>query len=189
MLNFLKKNYGNILFAALIVLLVVPQTRMSIQIFLQRMFSASPKEIAESERKTITNYYWQLLSVDNKSENFSNSKDKVIILNFWATWCPPCVAELPSLQKLYDKFGDRVSFYFVSNEDASILKNFLIKRGYNLPVYIEQTQAPEVLQSTALPTTFVISHTGKIVMRKTGAAKWNSSSVHSLLSELLAAQK
>lgn len=185
-MKFLRKHYGNILFAILIILLLVPATRMPIQVFFQRLFSGSPKAIAEAERQSVTDYSWQLLTIDNKPENISEAKGKVVVLNLWATWCPPCVAELPSLQKLYDKYGDRVSFYFVSNEDATTLKAFLLKKGYKLPVYIEQSQSPEVLQSSALPTTFVISKTAKIVMRKTGAAKWNSSSVHQLLDELLA---
>lgn len=187
-MKFLSKHYGNIIFAILILLFLIPATRMPIQVFFQRLFSGSPKAITEAERQTVTDYSWQFLTIDNKPENFSDAKGKVIVLNLWATWCPPCVAELPSLQKLYDKYGDRVSFYFVSSENVTTLKTFLTKKGYKLPVYIEQSQSPDVLQSSALPTTFVISKTGKIAMRKTGAAKWNSSSVHRLLDELLKAQ-
>lgn len=188
-MKFLHKHYGNILFSILILLLLIPATRMTIQVFFQRLFSGAPKAITENKRETIADYSWQLLSIDNKLENFSDAKDKVIVLNFWATWCPPCVAELPSLQKLYDRYGNRVSFYFVSNEDATTLKTFLSKKGYKLPVYIEKSQSPDILQSSALPTTFVISKTGKIAMRKTGAAKWNSSSVHRIIEELLTEQK
>jgi peroxiredoxin len=92
---------------------------------------------------------------------------------------------MPSLQSLYNDYGKRVDFYFVSTEEASVLQQFLTRKKYSFPVYIEKTAAPAVLQSSALPTTFVISKTGKIVMKETGAADWNSNKVRKLLDELL----
>ncbi|MBI5857198.1 MAG: TlpA family protein disulfide reductase [Sphingobacteriales bacterium] len=185
-MQFLKKNYGNLVLVLIIVLLLIPQTRLHIQVFLQRLISGTPKVISESERKSLSDYSWQLRSPDGKSVDFSISKNKVAIVNFWATWCPPCIAEMPSLQNLYNEYGDKVDFYFVSNEKPETLIKFLQVRNYSLPVYIEQSSAPAILQSETLPTTFVISKTGKIIIRKAGAAKWNSNSVHQHLEQLLA---
>src|SRR5690606_41996773 len=53
--------------------------------------------------------------IDSTEIYFSQSKGKVAMVNFWATWCPPCVAEMPSFQKLYDAYGDKVDFYFVTS--------------------------------------------------------------------------
>ncbi len=123
--------------------------------------------------------------MDGGTANFSEAKGKVIVLNFWATWCPPCVAEMPSFQKLYDDFGNEVEFYFVSQEEEGPLKRFLEKKGYDLPVYRSLSYIPEQLVSNSLPTTYVISKSGDIVVEKTGAADWNTEGFRQLLRELL----
>src|SRR5690606_6035061 len=150
--------------------------RKPLQVAANRIFAGSPKELAEEKREILTDYHWRLNHLDGSSANFAAAEGKVIILNFWATWCPPCVAEMPSFQKLYDDYGDRAAFYFVSQEEEEPLKRFLEKRGYSLPVYRSLTRIPEQLVSNSLPTTFVISASGEILVRKTGAADWNTRS-------------
>lgn len=185
-MQFIKKQGSNILFVLLIALLLIPQTRLPIQVFIQRLFSSAPGTISKEKQDTLTAYNWPLLLLDGQPVDFSSSSGKVIVLNSWATWCPPCLAEMPSLQSLYNDYGNKVDFYFVSTEEASVLQQFLTRKNYSFPVYIETTAAPAVLQSSALPTTFVISKTGKIVMKETGAADWNSNKVRRLLDELTA---
>lgn len=124
--------------------------------------------------------------MDSEEINFSQSEGKVAIVNFWATWCPPCVAEMPSFQKLYDDYGQQVDFYFVSSENADKLNRFIGKHDYDLPVYLQTYQAPGQLQSNALPTTYVISKSGEIAIRETGAADWNSKKMREILDALLA---
>src|SRR5690606_8413203 len=101
-MNFLKKHWSNLLFFALLILLVFPQTRMPIQVFVQRLISFSPSEKSVEEREILQDYNWNLQQLNSKEINLSQSKGKVAIVNFWATWCPPCIAEMPSFQKLYD---------------------------------------------------------------------------------------
>ena len=184
-MKFLKKNWSNLLFGAFIVLLIIPQTRMPIQIFIQRIISFSPSEIDEEDREQLSNYDWNLRNLQAENINFSNSEGNVIIINFWATWCPPCVAEMPELQELYNNYGDRVDFYFISNEKPETINYFFDKKGYDLPAFNQIEHAPIQLESTSLPTTYLISKSGKIVMRKTGAASWNSDKVHRVLDNLL----
>lgn len=183
--SFLKRHGSNILFVLVIILMIIPQTRTPIQIALNRIFAFSPSEISEEKREVLSNYDWKLNKLEGGTTNFSETRDKVIVLNFWATWCPPCVAEMPSFQKLYDDYGDRIEFYFVSQEEEEPLRKFLLKRGYDLPVYRSLTRIPEQLVSNSLPTTFVISRSGEIVVEKTGAADWNTEAFRKLLQELL----
>ena len=185
-MQFIKKQWSNILFVLLIALLLIPQTRLPIQVFIQRLFSGVPEMINKEKQDTLTEYHWPLQSLDGKPVDFSSSSGKVIVLNSWATWCPPCLAEMPSLQSLYNDYGNKVDFYFVSTQEASVLQQFLTRKKYSFPVYIETTAPPALLQSSALPTTFVISKTGKIVMKETGAADWNSNKVRRLLDALAA---
>ena len=158
---------------------------MPIQIFIQRIISFSPSEIDEEDREQLSNYDWNLRNLQAENINFSSSEGNVIIINFWATWCPPCVAEMPELQELYNNYGDRVDFYFISNEKPETINYFFDKKGYDLPAFIQIEYAPFQLESTSLPTTYLISKSGKIVMRKTGAASWNSDKVHQVLDDLL----
>jgi len=184
-MKFLKKNWSNLLFGIFILAMIIPQTRMPIQVFLQRIISFSPSEIDKEDRTLLKDYNWNLTHLDSGTINLSKSEGKVVLINFWATWCPPCVAEMPELQELYDTYGDRVDFYFITNEAPNTINFFLEKKGYDLPVYLQTEPSPKVLASSSLPTTYVISKSGEIVMRKTGAASWNSDSVHEVLDGLL----
>jgi len=184
-MSFIKKQWSNILFGVFIVLMIIPQTRMPIQIFIQRFISFSPSEISQEDRATLKDYNWNLVELNSERTNFSQSEGKVILINFWATWCPPCVAEMPELQELYNEYGDQVDFYFVTNEKPETVNFFLEKKGFELPVFIQIEKSPKVLESSSLPTTYLISKSGEIVMRKTGAASWNSDKVHSVLDALL----
>lgn len=186
MKRFLKKHYGNIIFALVIGLLLIPQTRLPILVIVQRLLAGAPREISPEKRDAVSSYQWPLLDLNGQPVNFSAAAGNVTILNYWATWCPPCLAEMPSLQKLFNKYGQMVQFYCVSNETGVKLRRFMERQSYSLPVYIETAPPHALLQSSSLPTTFVISKTGKIAMRTTGAANWNSGKVHRLLDTLLA---
>jgi thiol-disulfide isomerase/thioredoxin len=117
---------------------------------------------------------WRLYNLRGDLLTMDVFRGKVIFLNFWATWCPPCVAELPEIAGAYEKHGDHVVFLLVTSEEPEKVTAFLKKRGYDLPVYFTAGPAPRTLDATALPTTFIISKEGKIVSRKTGAANWDS---------------
>ena len=185
MKKFLRKHYSNILFAILLALLIIPQTRLPIQVFVLRILSSSPSESKSGTSIPLTDYSWNLLSIDHQSVNFSRSRGKVVLVNHWATWCPPCLAEMPEMQRLYDRYGKQVDFYFVSTESIPTLEQFLQKKNYDLPVYQEQSSTPGLISTQTLPTTFVLSKSGRIVMQHTGAADWDSKTVHELLDRLL----
>ncbi len=184
-MEFLKKNWGNMLFLVAMVALFVPQTGTPIRVFVQRLIATSPNEVEINNREKLLDYNWQLSNAEDKFENLQQSKNKVVLINMWATWCPPCLAEMPSLQKLYENFGDRVDFYFVSSEEKSVLQQFASKKGYTFPIFSESTTIPKILSTEALPTTYLISKTGEIVIKETGAADWNSEEIRNLLDKLL----
>ena len=166
--------------------MIIPQTRMPIQVFVQRLISFSPSENSVADREVLEDYNWSLQELNAAEINFSQSKGKVVIVNLWATWCPPCVAEMPSFQKLYNSYGDKVDFYFVTSEKPEKIEKFMLKNEYSLPIFIQKYEAPKQLQSQALPTTFLISKSGEIVIKEEGAADWNSAKMQTLLDKLLA---
>lgn len=185
--QFFKKHWSNIVFAIAIVLLLIPQTGTPIKVAFNKLFAFSPGQLDNDQQTQLDTYNWPLKTLSGQEVNLAISKDKVVLINLWATWCPPCIAEMPSLQTLYDSFGDRVDFYLVTNEDPAKVQAFINKKGYTFPVYIQQYSAPETLVSTALPTTYVIDKNAMVVIKETGAANWNAESVQELLQALLVA--
>lgn len=172
------KKYNNLLFLGVIALILfVPSIRMPVQVVLNRLFSFSPSELAEEEQEVLTDWDWELMNHQGERRSFSASKGKVVFVNFWATWCPPCVAELPDLQELYNDYKDEVDFYFVTNESTERVSQFLNKNGYAIPVYYPLSSPPKLLESSALPTSFLFSPKGIMNRKKTGAADWNSADV------------
>ena len=99
-------------------------------------------------------------------ESLSLYKNKVIFLNFWATWCPPCRNEMPHIQELYEEYGENkkdVIFIGVNNESQQSMSQFLENNNYSFPVVTDSTE--EVLEKyriRAFPTTFIIGKDGKI---------------------------
>lgn len=181
-----KSQRNNILIIGVLLLLIIPQTRKPIQIGINKAVALfSPSVVSEDNRKTLVNYHWQLLSHKDTDFNLIEAKEKVVFINLWATWCPPCIAEMPSMQKLYDDYKDKVTFLFVSNEDSSVVTSFLERKEYNLPSYKPVSEIPKELFSKSIPATYILNKEGKIVVNKKGAANWNSNSVRSLLDTLL----
>lgn len=183
MLKFLKKHWSNILILALIALLIVPQTRLPIQIFVNRVISFDPSVLEDDQ--TITDYQWRLQTLAGETVNFSESKKEVILINFWATWCAPCIAEMPDFQALYKDYGQQVDFYFVTSDSKSSIKKFMRENTYAFPVYFAMEKEPNVLIGQQLPTTFLIDKKGNIVIKEFGTADWNSEAMRKILDGLL----
>ncbi|NNL15980.1 MAG: TlpA family protein disulfide reductase [Flavobacteriaceae bacterium] len=181
-----KSRIRNTIFVVIIALMIIPQTRTPIQTFIQKGIAMiSPSVIKEGKRKALNSYNWQLLDLEGSTISFNKSKDNVVLINFWATWCPPCIAEMPSLHKLYDDYKDKVDFYFVSNEEEEVLNKFLKKNDYDFKVQIPKTKYPEAFDVSSIPRTFLIDKKGNIVIDKTGAANWNSDKVRATIDALL----
>lgn len=182
----LKKKISNGVFFTFVLLLLIPATRTQIQIFLTRYISFSPSVVSEESRELLDTYQWSLKGINTQDLNFTAAKDKVVLVNFWATWCPPCIAEMPSMQKLYDRYKDKAEFVFVSNEVDSVLHKFMRTKNYDFPIYRAISNTPPLLYGTSLPTTYLLDQKGNVVIKKEGAADWNSSSVHETIDALLA---
>jgi len=185
----LWQKAGDILFWLLIVLFLIPGPRKAILTTVNRalLHVKAPRVIKEENQDQLSDmdYNWILAWGKNEPYYFSNLRDKVIIVNFWATWCPPCVAEMPEIQSLYMKYGDRVAFILVTNEQQEVVEAFMEKNKYLLPVFYMASEPPAALSFSAFPTTFIISRDGRIVSRKTGAVNWDSRATHRILDDLL----
>lgn len=102
-------------------------------------------------------------------------KGKPIILNFWASWCGPCKAELPDFQAAYDKYGEDVEFILLNmtdgrQETVDTARKFMEKEGYTMPLYFDtlDMQGAYTYGVNAIPTTFFISAEGELMAYASG---------------------
>lgn len=182
-----KSKIKNLIFLAIIVVLIIPQTRKPIQVLLQKgvMLIRKPSIDKNKTSTKLTDYNWNLIDGSNASYNLQEAKGKVVLINFWATWCPPCIAEMPSLQKLYNDYNNKVVFLFVSNEELIDITPFLEKKQYAFEVYRPTSNYPDIFDVTSIPRTFLIDREGNIIIDETGATNWNSETVRSTIDGLL----
>ena len=116
----------------------------------------------------------KLMDMEGNTTSLAALKGKVIFLNFWATWCPPCVAEMPSIDKLHEEMGDEVAFVMLSlDEDFEKAKAFDKRKGYGLPIYAPASNLPAMYQSSAIPTTYVIDANGNLALTHKGMADYS----------------
>ena len=124
--------------------------------------------------QTKMDYNWRVRALDGKELDLGKTKGKIIFINFWATWCPPCVAEMPSIQRLYDVIkSEEIHFMCVSDEDKTKVSKFVKERGFTFPIYTLVGEKPQVLRTRGIPATFIISQDGQIVFKHVGGAKWD----------------
>lgn len=133
-------------------------------------------EVVQSDQKS-ANYNLPLLTLDGKNSSLADFKGETIFLNFWATWCPPCIAEMPNIQSLYDELSEEKNIRFVMvslDEDHQKATNYIDRKDYTMPVYFLNGRKPGSYNSTVVPTTYVISPEGNIVLERRGMANYHS---------------
>lgn len=141
----------------------------------------------EEEEMIKAAYDFKLVDENDKILDVESLRGKTIFINIWATWCPPCVAEMPSINALYQDFKDRddVVFLMISNDkEFQTAKDWMDAKELDLPIYQLATVLPDVYETGFVPSTFVISPKEKIVVRKTGMANYDSKRFRKLLNRL-----
>lgn len=127
----------------------------------------------------------KIIDADGNITSLSALKGKVIFLNYWATWCPPCIAEMPNIVKLHKHLGNEVAFVMLSfDKDFEKAKNFNAKKGYELPIYAPASKIPAIIASSSLPTTYIIDKDGNLAFTHKGMANYNSSEFKKFLKSL-----
>lgn len=116
-------------------------------------------------------------SEDGELLDISAKKGEIYFINFWATWCPPCRAEMPSINALSSKIKNKNDIHFimvdVDNKISSSVK-FMKKHSYQLKVYSAESAIPEHIFNGTLPTTIIIGPKGTIVYKQTGMADYDN---------------
>nr|WP_294907964.1 TlpA disulfide reductase family protein [uncultured Lacibacter sp.] len=137
-----------------------------------------PKNDQQSKTTTISQvktdlYKVKLSSLDGKPIDLSQYEGKTVFLNFWATWCKPCIQEMPSIANAMKKVNkDEVVFLFASTEEADEIKLFQERMPF--PFHYVKVENFETLDIMTIPTTFIFNTKGKRVFNEMGYRKWDT---------------
>ena len=115
-------------------------------------------------------------------------RQKVVLLNFWATWCPPCREEMPAMERLYQRYKDRGLAILAISVDTNVdaVKPFVDSFRLTFPIGLDPGSAvANAYEMRALPTTFLIDRTGHIVAAAMGARDWDSDAARAVIEALL----
>ena len=131
------------------------------------------------------------ISFKNKSGetvSLSSLKGKVVFINFWATWCPPCIQEMPTINELKAKYkgNDDIVFLMV-DVDNKMEKStaFMEKNKYDLPVYVPASNIPSEYLGSSIPTTVILDKSGDMIARIEGGRDYTSPEIIKVVNELV----
>lgn len=118
----------------------------------------------------------QLINSKGEKVSMEAFKGKVIFFNVWATWCPPCIAEMPGINALYnDVKGDDIVFLMLSvDQSFEKAKQFKKKKGFDFEIYQPAGGIPQMYYSQSIPTTYIINAEGELVLTHTGMANYDT---------------
>ncbi len=119
--------------------------------------------------------------------SLSQSKGKIVLLNFWATWCPPCRAEMPSIEALWKKTKSK-AFTIIAvsvGEDKATVGKFIADQKYSYPIFLDpSSQLGTAFNASSIPTTYIIDKTGKVIAGIQGSREYDGPEVLSIFAEL-----
>lgn len=128
------------------------------------------------------------LDGNGKSITLQSLKGKVVFINFWATWCPPCIDEMPSINRLKQTFKSRDDIVFLMVDvdgDYGKSKAFMDKNRYDLPVYTPDSDIPPSFLGNAIPTTVILDKAGELVVRAEGGRDYMAPGTVKAIEDLL----
>lgn len=153
--------------------------------FLQRGILASglmdpklekDKDPAGNNSYPVADFSMNLMNSKGQKIAMEDLRGKVIFLNIWATWCPPCIAEMPGINKLYqDVDKDKVVFILLSvDQDFQKAVDFNNKKGYDFEIYEVAGGIPQMYLTQSIPTTYVIDAEGNLVLTHMGMGDYDT---------------
>jgi len=182
-----------LIMALMLVLLISPQVKVLIISAMMKIgFMRPPTEnIVNLRLQNIPGPSLLLRSADGRLINTAQLNGKVLLINFWANWCPPCRAEMPSINELYLHYKNNPEVEVLPVDvDGDFKKSigFMKVNGYQLPVYQVVGNMPEGLMSNSIPTTVIFDKKGTIVARHEGAADYTDKAFYRYIDRLLSVQ-
>jgi peroxiredoxin len=126
-------------------------------------------------------------ALSGSATRLSDQKGKIVLLNFWATWCPPCRAEMPAIDKLWKK-AKNMAFTVMGvsiGEEPGTVKDFISQQGYGFPIFVDPSGAlGNAFGVRSIPTTYILDKSGAAIAGKVGGAAYDSAEAISFFAEL-----
>ena len=131
-----------------------------------------------------------LLTLDGGRASLTDHRDKLVVLNFWATWCQPCTVEMPSLEALWQRYRDRglivVGVSVDRGAPKALLEPYVRNLKLTFPILLDpDSKTSDRWRVTALPATFLVRPGGEVAGVAMGAHEWNSDEMRALVERLL----
>lgn len=188
--QYLKKNAFTILMVIVVcVIFVSPDAKSFVlrQLMVTGIFNAS---IDKKDAGAVSQANIDFDFADEKGNvvNTLSLRGKVVFINFWASWCPPCRAEFPSIETLYTQFKNNPEIFFLTineDNDPAAGKAYLEKEKISVPMYQSNGNVPAAIFSGSLPTTIVLDKKGKVRYHHTGFANYASDKFLKQIEELI----
>jgi len=187
-LLFLKEHgFSIFLGLAVVILLVSPDAKAWAirQLMKTGVFNAKIEEAAPADKLV---HDFSFSDLDGNIVSTNQLRGKVLFINFWASWCPPCRAEFPSIEALYQKFKDHPDVVFIminQDDEAAAGKSYLDKEGFTFPMHRLHGPLANEIYTGSLPTTLVMDKAGSIRFKHEGFANYGSTKFIAQLEELL----
>lgn len=179
-----KKTFFNLVLILFVLSFFVTPLGRESKIMLIRLFAASPEMYTEV-RDTI-DFDWMLKKKDNTQFNFEKSKGRVVFVNFWSSWRLTSVAELRSVQSLYDDYKDKIDFYIITNELPEPVDSLKAARDFTFKETYLIIGEKMPFDSEKIPSGYIIDKEGHVVADSKRVTNWNSDEVRNLLDKLIA---
>lgn len=176
-----------LLVAVFLVLLFSPDAKAGLMSGLIKIGLYKP-DITKSENTANIHGEVKFSDGNGKVIDLSDLKGKVVFINFWATWCPPCRAEMPSINDLHKKYEANAEVVFITvdaDNNYQKAKKFLDRKKYDFPLYTVASEIPAELFSGKLPTTVVLDKNGKVAFRHEGMADYSDQRFYDFMNGLL----
>lgn len=126
---------------------------------------------------------FNMKDLEGNTVNLQSLKGKKVFVNLWASWCPPCRGEMPSIEKLYATVNkEKVAFVMLSfHENPAAASQFKQTNNLSLPVYFPAEQPPAVFKTDGIPATFIFDVQGNLIKQNVGAEDYDTDAYRQLL--------
>ena len=193
----LRKNWGELLFFSVFLMVMTTDLRQPVLSTLQRGLLATglwratpptrpaplPTQFASQRTYPLS---LPLYTLDGRPANLGQFRGKVVLVNLWASWCPPCVAEMPGLQALYQKVDTtKVAFVLISlDENQNKARALLKRKHYTVPVFFPTGPLGVPFNTSSIPYTVILTPEGRVADRHSGMADYDTPEFKTALEKL-----
>lgn len=153
---------------------------------LNKWFATTPKVIRADKQAKLTTYAWTLKRADWSFFNFGEARGQVVFINFWASWHLPSRAQMDDIQALYNKYGDKIKFYIITDQERELPEEFMGRKGYTFPITYQILGEPSPIAILPPPGSYIIDKEGNIVVHQKAISDWDNDTVYTLIDGLLA---